>query len=198
MSIEHHADVRAYFRERLLAALGHHALRPKESTEFYLVNLLADYAVRPDDAMFGKTLFDMYAEASEATGAERGRKFRDLGDNALYVSGFFADHLAARGVSRSYAITMGERGYSVAGSLMQRWGSSSEPGFSDVYVELADHFEKYVLVLGDVREETALRTPQDIVRVYEKWRQTKSPVLAAQLERAGLFPQVMAEKGLVH
>ena len=190
MSIEQHADVRGYFRERLLTALGQHSVKPSAETEFYLVNLLADYAVRPHDAMFGRTLFDMYAEASEANGADRVRKFRDLGDNALYVCGFFSDHLQHRGVSRSYAITMGERGSSVAGAIT--------PSFADVYVELAERFESYVQVLDGVREEAALRTPQDIVRVYERWQKTKSPILAAQLERAGLFPVVAAERGTTH
>ena len=93
MTIEQHADVRGYFRERLVKALSHQRIATQEATEFYLVNLLADYAIRPDEAMFGRTLFDMYAEASEAAGSERIRRFRDLGDNALYVCGFFGDHL---------------------------------------------------------------------------------------------------------
>ena len=193
MTIEQHADVRGYFRERLVKALSHQRIATQEATEFYLVNLLADYAIRPDEAMFGRTLFDMYAEASEAAGSERIRRFRDLGDNALYVCGFFGDHLKSRGVSRTYAITMGERGYSTVSVMLDR-STTSESGFARVYEDLAGNFEGYVRVLDDVREETALRTPQDIIRLYERWQQTKSPLLAERLERAGVFPQISADR----
>lgn len=195
MNIEHHADVRGYFRDRLLTAMRRQKVTADERTEFYLVNLLASQAIRPNDETLRTPLVDMLAQAAEASGTERLYKFRELGDSALYVSGFFADHLQRRGVSAMYAETLGGRAYSLAGSLVLRWAPASEAAFGDVYVELSEKFGTFVRVFDDVREETALRTPQDIIRLYEKWRQTRSPALAERLEKAGVFPQIAAAKG---
>ncbi len=195
MTIEHHSDVRGYFRDRLVTAMKRQRVHTDERTEFYLVNLLASQAIRPSDEAIRTPLIEMLAQASESTGAERLHKFRDVGDSALYVSGFFADHLARRGVNAQYAATLGGRAYSLASSLVSRWAPAAEAAFGDVYGELSEKFDVFVRVFDDVREETALRTPQDIIRLYEKWRQTGSPALAERLEKAGVFPQIQAAKG---
>ena len=58
----------------------------------------------------------------------------------------------------------------------------------EVYRELASLFAPITRVLDDVRESTALRTPQDIVRLYDKWRRTGSPRIAARLSAEGVYP----------
>lgn len=194
MTIEHHADVRGYFRDRLVTSMKRQRVTVDPRTEFYLVNLLAVQATRPTGESIETPLIEMLAHAADATGVDRLHKFRDLGDSALYVSGFFADHLQRRGVSATYAATLGGRAYSLAGSLVERWAPASEAVLGDVYCELSQKFELFVRVFDDVREETALRTPQDIIRLYEKWRQTRSPALAERLEKAGVFPQFLASK----
>ncbi len=113
---------------------------------------------------------------------ERLRHFRDTGDAALYTCGFFADHLETRGVSEDSFISMGGRAYRAASTLCPRRGM--------VYDELASGFERMVVLLDEVREETVLKTPQDIVRLYDKWRRTGSPKVAARLHQAGVFPTV--------
>jgi len=42
---------------------------------------------------------------------------------------------------------------------------------------------------------TSLRTPQDIVRLYDRWRQGRSVAIAERLAAAGVFPQVEAMLG---
>ncbi len=198
--IEPHADVRGYFRERLLGALERHRLSIDSGTEFYLVNLLSEFAISPPLPTLERPLAEQLADALETEGYERLRRFRGLGDAALYVSGFFADHLERRGITADYAGAMGGRAYRSASALV-RLAPPREAALAYVYDELAAKFSAYVDVLSDVREATTPRTPQDIVRLYERWKQTRSPALADKLRSVGLFPVLEAEtrgRGTVH
>ena len=198
--IEPHADVRGYFRERLLGALERHRLSIDSGTEFYLVNLLSEFAISPPLPTLERPLAEQLADALETEGYERLRRFRGLGDAALYVSGFFADHLERRGITADYAGAMGGRAYRSA-SALGRLAPPREAALAYVYDELAAKFSAYVDVLSDVREATTPRTPQDIVRLYERWKQTRSPALADKLRSVGLFPVLEAEtrgRGTVH
>jgi hypothetical protein len=189
--IEPHADVRAYFRERLVDALDRHRLRIDTGTEFYLVNLLAGFALAPPLDALDRPLAAQLAEALETRGHERLRRFRGLGDAALYVSGFFADHLTRRGVTADYAGALGGRAYRSASALV-RLAPPREAAFAPVYDELAERFPVYVGVLADVREATTPRSPQEIVRLYDRWKTTGSPAVADQLRRIGVFPALDA------
>jgi hypothetical protein len=198
--IEPHADVRGYFRERLLRSLERHRVRTDSGTEFYLVNLLAEFAIAPPLPALDRPLAEQLAEALETEGHERLRRFRGLGDAALYVSGFFADHLERRGITPDYAGAMGGRAYRSASALV-RLAPPRDAVLAPVYDELADKFGAYVDVLGDVREAATPRTPQDIVRLYEKWKRSRSPALAEELRSVGLFPVIEAEtsgRGTLH
>ena len=184
------ADMSDFFRERLVAALEEQRLSVAETTEYYLVQLLTSYASRPPQDALGRPLVHRLAEAMETPDtAERFRRFRDLGDCALYVCGFFGDHLRRRGISRDYVVGLGGRAYGEAGDLCGRTWGSADGWLGKVYPELAGRFDAFARVLDEVRETTALRTPQDIVRLYERWRRTKSPTLARRLKEEGVFPQ---------
>jgi len=190
MPIEMHADVRGYFRERLVAAMARKRIVTSESTECYLVNLLAKLAITPDDEPLGRPFAELLAKALDASGHEKLSRLRELGDSALYVCGFFGDHLEHRGIARSYVVAMGGRAYLTARSIapLARAGE-----LSPIFEELAERFEMFAYVLDDVRESTAMRTPQDIIRLYERWRRTGSSLLAERLEQEGVYP--MSVKG---
>lgn len=183
-------DMTEFFRERLVASLERHRVDVTDAAEFYLVNLLTGYATRSPKEALGRPLVHRLAEAMETPDAsERFRLFRDLGDCALYVCGFFSDNLHRRGISREYVVAMGNRAYGEAADLCGRRWATADARFAEVYPELADAFDHLARVLDDVRESTALRTPQDIVRLYERWRRTRSPLLARRLKEEGVFPQ---------
>lgn len=191
MPIETFSDVTSWFRERLVSCLGARRLELEAETEFYLVELLASAAGRRGGAetVGQRALAAMLLEASEAEdGAERLRLYRSLGDEALYVGGFFVEHLERRGVSERYVHELGARGYEAAASLAER--TQAESPRAAVYRELAIHFEPVARVLDDVRESTAMRTPQDIVRLYDQWRRTGSPRVAMRLSEEGVFPTI--------
>ena len=188
MTIEMFGDVRGWFHERLTGCMAARGLETRAETTFYLVELLASVVGAPRESLCGRPLVMILAEASEAEGHERLRLFRTLGDEALYVGGFFADHLERRGVSEEYVARLGTQAYETAGALAQR--SAQEATRVEVYRELAACFAPVARVLDDVRESTALRTPQDIVRLYDKWRRTGSPRIAERLTAEGVYPTV--------
>jgi hypothetical protein len=188
MSIELSASPSSFFRERLLHALTRRHATISESTEVYLVHLLTGFVHVTEDEALEQPLVQRLAEALETPSTtERFHRFRALGDSALYISGFFAGRLDRRGVSRDYVVAMGGRAYVAAADV----GGC-------VYEELAESFDLLAQVLDEVRETTSLRTPQDIVRLYERWRRTGSPVLAERLEAAGVFPQGSPKKQMLH
>src|SRR5450631_2305812 len=86
-----------YFRDVLAGAMERQRIQVAEATEFYLVNLLAEFCRA--DALFApdegggsrdaEPLAFMLKRAQEATGFERVRELKRLGDTSLYVSGFF-------------------------------------------------------------------------------------------------------------
>jgi len=196
MSIESHQDLQAYFHGRLGQALRRRALDIAAHTEFYLVQLL-NRALGVDAVQAISTPFVQRlaagAEIEDAT--RRLRHFRDMGDDALYVCGFFGEHLRGRGITKDYVVSMGGSAYREASGLA-RW--STESRLSDTFDELAARFDTFATVLDDVKEETAMRTPQDIIRLYDRWRQTGSPVLADRLREQGVFPKLPDDNETVH
>ena len=194
MTIEMSADVKGWFRERLASALDRRRLPASETTRLYLVELLSSFARDGSRARLGRPLALQLADAAEADGPERIRLLRTLGDTALYLLGFFEEHVERRGVTRGYVVAMGGRAYSSAESLAAY--TPSEAPRRPVYGELADRFEDYVEAIDDVRESTALRTPQEIVKLYDKWKRTRSPKVAARLQREGVFPTVPGSETL--
>ena len=196
MSIEASRDVRGWFHERLEEALAWQNAEASELTRLYLVELLARFAERPARNAFERPLVLQLADALEASGPERIAGLRALGDHALYGLGFFEDAYERRGVSRDYVVTMGGRAYAQASRLAAY--SPRESVRCEVYEQLADGFEVYVEAIDDVRESTTLRTPQDIVRLYEKWKRTRSPKIARRLRSEGVFPAIESDPETLH
>ncbi len=172
------SDTRSFFHQHLEAALDGLGVQASAPTCHYLQELLAQGATLGAQ---DEPVALLLAEALQEDGPrERREKLRETGDTALYTSGFFQEHVQRRGMSLAYYETMGGRAYASAAVL---------PGpLRHVFQELAQGFARFVQVLDEVREATTLRTPQDIVRLYDRWRETKSPKLARRLQREGVFP----------
>jgi hypothetical protein len=180
-------DLRGWFRERLEHALERQGVHATAETRAYLVDLLAALGVGrrrvPGQVPLAVQLKDA---ALAPSGTERLQRYRTLGDEALCLSGLFSDHLERRGISASYVQTMGGGAYETAGALAMR--DASEAARTGVYRELAHNFRRFAEVLDEVRESTALRTPQEIVKLYDKWRRTGSRVIAERLYAEGVVP----------
>lgn len=178
----------SYFHERLSQALAQRHTELGGALQMYLVDLLERYAaMHPDRAL--RPLVEHLSDAvSASTLRDRFDRYREMGDAALCVYGLFGEHLTARGISHRYVAAMGGTAYRHASHLSPAPGARGM-GTAGVYRELAHRFDEVARVLVDVRERTALRTPQDVLRLYERWRRTHSPALAERLREAGVYPQ---------
>src|SRR5262245_46140968 len=93
------ASLAEFFHEALSTALKNQGVTTSAMTEFYLVNLLADGATA---TLGDEPLALRLVQASTATPDERARCLREVGDQSLYVSGFFSDSLARSLVDVEY------------------------------------------------------------------------------------------------
>lgn len=183
MTIQPLADVGSWFRERLDGALERRSIEASAEVRAYLAGVLTRGAggafVDLDDPIVLALDRALRAEAL----AERLERFREAGDRALVLSGFFAERLEHRGIARDYVVALGGRAFHGAHEAARRRHQPAQ-----VYVELAGAFGQWASVLDEVRELTVLKTPQDIVRLYDRFRRTRSPEVAARLVREGVFP----------
>ncbi len=174
-------DPRIFFYEAICEALGRLRLQLESWTEFYLVDLLVRQVSRP--VTQEPFVFQLEAAHRASSAKERFLRFKEMGDSALILVGFFEEAIGRRGVTRRYVINMGGGAYRNAASL-------SVDGLSQVYVTLSDGFGDFVRVLDEVREMTSLRTKQDVAALFEKWQRTGSITAADRLQHQGVFPVV--------
>jgi hypothetical protein len=175
-------SLREFFKGMLGKAIEHQRIELAEVTEFYLVNLLTEFAFA--EKMAGdEPLAILYHRALQQEREERIRLLRRLGDVSLYKAGFFAESLRHDAVGPDYYIQMGGNAYGQVADL------SKQTSFASVYRELCEKFRAVV----DVLEEIAARGlvangPQGTLRVYETWTRTRSDRLEKVLVDAGVLP----------
>lgn len=181
-------SVQEYFRELLGEARERQKVQVAEVTEYYLVNLLAQFTDverlfdrEPDGTLQQEPLALILARALEAGRDEQVRALRKLGDTSLYVTGFFFDSLEKKLVDARYYMAMGNLAYS---SLARVEGGP----LAGLYEELALKFGAIVDVLNEVSERLSLSSQQGVVRLYERFLKTGSARLAHILAEQGLIP----------
>lgn len=172
------ATPQSFFHAHVVEALTRLRLSTGTWTEFYLVDLLARKAPRvPLDRPL---VFQLEACLSSPAPFVRFESYRTLGDVALLLAGFFSDFLSQRGVSQSYVASIGSDAYRATAAL-----SGAYDGLTEAYEALSGGFLEFVRVLDVVREETDLRTPQDILAFYNQWKAVESPSTAEGLYLSG-------------
>ena len=185
MALKAWGNLEGYFYERLRLAQRRASHQTDEAIEHYLVQMLVRFGRADDEGMAVRPLCYEVAELEGIPDAgERLRRFRRVGDTALFTCGLFPESLPRRGVSPSYMAWMGRRAYGEAAALACR----SEAPFGKVYPRLDRDFLVLVRVLSEVLEELPPRCADDVVRVYRRWRETGSNKLARSLRRAGIQP----------
>lgn len=178
-----------FFREQLVQAMEHQRVSTSAFTEYYLVNLLAAF-VRGEKLPGREPSYDevplalLYVRALTASRFERARRLRDMGDTALFVSGFFADSLGDKDADVRYYATLGGRAYSRLSREHEGPGGVGPTVFS----ELAGRFRQLADVLAEVSEKSRLQTPASVLRLYERWIKTGSQRAAALLAEHGIAP----------
>ena len=169
-----------YFKELVDGAIARQGLAARELTAFYVVQLLARFLQRPAEDEEDRPLAVQLALALERGGFEQRASLKQIGDLALFVSGFFSDSLNRKLVDVDYYASIGGYAY----QTLSRFETDT---LSPVFAELADKFIDFVDVLGEVSERTSCSSNTDLLRLYEKWLKTGS-------RRAGQF---LVERGVV-
>ncbi len=178
-------SAREWFREMIAESLSHRRVRIQEVTEFYLVNLLAEFLEKEklfveqaDGTVAAEPLALILLRALEADRRRRAASLRRLGDTALFVSGFFGDSLARSLVDVDYYIAMGERAY---GALAE-----SGVGQDELFEELSLRFGEFVDLFAEIAELSELRSNRGLVRLYERFLATRSERVAQALRDRGV------------
>lgn len=192
VEIELSADVHGFFAELVREATRDRHVEATNAATSYLSALLADYAkpgVLSRDTL-ERPFTLLLAEALESAGQERFERLRAVGDGALYVRGFFSEHLETRGVQLKYVSAVGARAYDGAASMLRRAGGSK--GAPDLFGELAERFEAFVALLRSVASrilaQSGLASDGGVLKLYERWMRTGESEIAQALGAHGLLP----------
>jgi hypothetical protein len=187
-------NITQFFQEVISDAIRVRHVEATDAAASYLVALLAGYA-HPDEATgstFNRPLTFLLHDAMEASGAERFRRLRSLGDHALYALGFFGGHIEQKGIDRGYVSSVGSSAYSHAAAMLRLKAQRERTrGAPDVLSELAAKFDRFAEVLSDVAEGTlacSARDERSVVKLYERWLKTGSSRLAEELGSRGIVP----------
>jgi hypothetical protein len=173
-----------FFKEQVECAMERQRLKTSPWTSYYVVNLLAGF-VAPDrrlplPGVETEPLGMRLVRALQAEGPTQREALRNVGDESLFLVGFFPDSLSRRLVDVDYYISIG-------GSAYGRLAASDDDAFGDVFAEMADKFVPLADVLADISDRASFGRNQDVLRIYERWLRTGS-------QRDG---ELLAERGVV-
>jgi len=187
------ANLFDFFHERVDAAATNQQSPLSQEGIFYLSNLLAEQS-HCSDTDSPQTLVELLLRARSAGPSSAVTDYREVGDRALYLSGFFRAHIERGMVGMEYYLHMGAAAYQTLSSLL-RFGPKAS-GFSEIFAELSGAFPVASAILNEVeqevRAEASIDKPQpsdqEIVALYERWQSTGSPQAARKLQSLGLLP----------
>lgn len=182
------SSLKEFFRLLLGEAISRQRVTVAEVTEFYLVNLLSEFAAAEKlfvEELNGKkdteALALLYHRALQQDRDEKIKTLRRLGDVSLYTAGFFSDSLKDRAVGSDYYIQMGGSAY---GQLAQL---SQHTAFSNVYYELHQKFGALVEVLEEIAARGMCAAgAAGTMKVFEAYTRSGGEHLEHVLVEAGL------------
>jgi hypothetical protein len=184
-------SLKEFFKLLLEEVIQRQRVSLAEVTEFYVVNLLSEFAAAEklftqefDGRKETEPLALLYTRALQQDRDQRIRTLRQLGDQSLYTAGFFQQSLADRVVGPDYYMQMGRKAYAAIVDLAP---SSS---FSHVYMELDQKFTTLVEVLKEIAARGQVASgPQGQMQVFERWAKTGDQHLESVLIDAGMLPK---------
>jgi len=185
-------NVLEYFRDVFRASATKQKLKVQESTEHYLVTLLAQfsrseklYSIAPTGAYRAPLMTELLSEACEANSAAvHDEKLQRLGDVALFTAGFFAGSFARKLFDVDYYVGMGQAAY---GSLADGACTRTFKERRATFAEIAQKFLPITDALSEIAEGGQTKET-DVLRTYEVWMKTGSARAQEKLLQAGVNP----------
>jgi hypothetical protein len=181
------ANLGEFFRDEISDACEMLEVNISDTVEFYLVNMLCENA-RAQSRLGEEPLALVYKRALEANRVERAKILKDLGDEALFVAGFFVEYIERSLVNVDYYISMGGAAYRSLADLV----SARRRGdvFADVYRQMSDRFVVLVDLLGSIADKSKEQqgNPLELLKLYDRWVRTGNSRLHRLLAEKGLVP----------
>ena len=187
------ASTRDLFHELVSEARDELGQRPSPSATGYLVDLLearvrnaAPEDATPESPAAPATLAESLVEALLADGSSRWTRLRALGDRALFDAGFFGESLRGRAIGIDYYADIGRTAYLRISAAFEP-GAGSRVGGPNLFEELARHFVDFVELLNEVGQRARGDRCVDLLRLYDRYRESGSQRDRARLLRRGLI-----------
>lgn len=178
------ANLFDYFHDHVEQARNRRRLEISDDTGLYLATLLADRTRSDRPAPPEETLAELHAAAAQAPPAKQASTYRELGDRALYLLGYFAESLQRRLVGPAYYAEMGVAAYHRVDLLFKVLFSDA---FGPVFGELSREFRGCVDVLSDIRDAHRRDHPNELMQLYTRWLETGDKAVEAELRERGLL-----------
>jgi len=178
-----------YFRE----GLDHHSSKlsppPQEDTLWYIGEMLVRlsrssqlYTTEQNEITL-RPLAMYYQDAiASNTNHERCLILRQLGDIALFMGALFPETFYRKGIRKDYLIGMGGSAYDYL--------SDNSSSHRHVFKELAETFTSILQLIAKVCAKKSHFDASDIFAIYQRWLESKDPILKRQLESIGITPVV--------
>jgi hypothetical protein len=185
------SSLKEFFRLVVGETVRRQRVSLEEVTEFYIVNLLSEYAAaeklftaQVDGKREAEPLALLYHRALLQDREARLRTLRRLGDVSLYTAGFFHQSLQDRAVGADYYVQMGRNAYLAVADL------APASALGAVYHELHRKFGALVEVLEEIAARgLAASGPAGQVQVFESWARSGNARMESVLVDVGLLPK---------
>jgi hypothetical protein len=103
---------------------------------------------------------------------------RQLGDMALFLGALFPEKYAKRGILKDYFVGMGGSAY----DYLSEHAAQNRHIFS----ELASTFTRMLELVAQACSRQTVFDSNDVLGLYQRWRETGNPRIAQQLKSLGL------------
>jgi hypothetical protein len=189
LRITTHKNTAEYFKELVDRAMDHQEIHTDETVAFYIVNLLSEH-VKSDvsfpEGSNDEPLIMMLNHALNSDYSERIKRFKQVGDFSLFISGFFSDSLKRKLIDIDYYIAIGSIAYNNLSGIMREQRSGGL--FYSLFHELTERFKDFTDVIAEVSDMSSVSTNSDLLRIYERWIKTGSCRDASMLRDKGVIP----------
>lgn len=183
----------AYFRRRLAECAQSYDPPPQEDTCWYLSQLLDRFGRSDEffawdgDGLDLRPLALLYGDAVEAPNdRERCLLLQQLGDLSLFLGALFPQRFERRGIRQDYFIGMG-------GGAYDYLADNARHG-RHVFAELSAAFATMLALVADACSDGAPQDDEDVLALYERWLETRSPALQRQLRVLGIDPEAVGRR----
>lgn len=178
-----------YFSQMVQEGLRQRKIDTIPRAQSYLVELLQHYMdarnlFEPEWDESGQrrpqTLAEMYMTAAHLEQVEKSQLLKKLGDKTLYISGFFGDSLTRKIVDVDYYAQMGGAAYRDLSEC------TDDVLLAQVYKTFSHRFIEYMDVLTYISQRTLVQSNESLLRLYDRYLKTGSPLAREKLMEMGI------------